>query len=125
MIGRRLLKYRKGIHVAGVFLPFLLTGFTARFEPVPPASVSWYAPADTVTAGEVFIHQLPDSLDGMPISGYTASRIPLKSWLLERSLFWSTGSEDRGEHAFELSALATPGTDSTRTIPYFLQVVVR
>lgn len=108
--------------MAGAFLPFLLTGFAAQFEPAPSASVSWAAPVDTVAAGDVFIHELPDSLDGVAISEYTASRLPLRSWLLDRSFFWSTRAEDRGDHTFELDAHLRADSIS---IPFTLRVVVR
>gem|GEM_PF-2386681 len=94
-------------------------------EPFASTSVSRLAAPDTVAAGDVFIVQLPDSLSGIPISRYTATRLPLRSWLLEKSFFWETTDEDRGRHAFDLNATPDTDTGSADAIPFTLHVLVR
>lgn len=83
------------------------------YQPAPAASVSAAARVDTVLAGHVFITQLPDSLEGQPIAGYTAKRLPLRSWVFENSFFWSTTLDDAGEHTLELMAHPEPPMDET------------
>jgi hypothetical protein len=102
-----------------------LTTAAASYKPTPPTSVSWATMADSVTAGDVYIRQLPDSINGMAVSTYTATRLPLRSWLLDKSFFWVTKEEDRGEHTFDLRAIPISGRDSVDSFPFPLHVVVR
>ena len=71
------------------------TGVPESFGPV-----LYVASSDTIRAGEVFIHNLPDSLNGQAIARYGATSLPLKSWLLGSSFFWNTSEQDIGDHAF-------------------------
>lgn len=76
------------------------------------------APADTlrrtVSAGDPLILALPDTLDGQRVRQYAPVQIPALSWLVDRSFFWETRSQDAGRHEllFEatLSEEASPDT---------------
>lgn len=102
-----------------------LTATAASYKPTPSASVSWATMADSVTAGDVYIRQLPDSINGIAISTYTAARLPLRSWLLDKSFFWATKEADRGEHTFDLQAIPSSERDSVDSFPFPMHVVVR
>lgn len=98
-----------------ILLPLLLGGWWLEaFEPRPAPSVSDSRSAstltldaalsDTVQAGRVFVTQLPDSIEGQAIVGYSAKRLPLSSWLLKTSFMWQTVEDDRGVHSFVFDA---------------------
>lgn len=105
--------------------------FLPSYQHAPGPSVSDVALADTVTAGDVFVIQLPDSVSGVAIEKYSSDRLPLKSWLVERSFFWSTSLEDRGSHAFKLKAHpridqnANEATPEDASIIWTLNIVVQ
>lgn len=143
---RHLTKRNPRIRTAAAVLPFLsflvaamsvsdsapssadarrLTTTVASYKPTPAASVSWLPMVDSVTAGNVYIRQLPDSIDGVPVSTYTATRLPLRSWLLDKSFFWATEEVDRGEHTLDLRAIPISERDSVDSFPFPLHVVVR
>ena len=50
-------------------------------------------------AGEVFITNLPDSIDGMRSVRYAGIELPTRSWLRNQTFFWKTTESDRGDHA--------------------------
>jgi len=58
-----------------------------------------YTVADTIMAGEVFITNLPDSIDGMRSVRYAGIELPTRSWLRNQTFFWKTTESDRGDHA--------------------------
>ena len=55
-------------------------------------------PVDTVKAGQVYITNLPDSLSGTRVDRYQGIELPAFSWLLDRSFFWRTSIQDKGNH---------------------------
>ena len=63
-----------------------------------PGEISGIA-ADTVRAGELFVTNLPDSINGMRSVRYTGIVLPTRSWLLNQTFFWRTSEADRGDHA--------------------------
>jgi hypothetical protein len=107
------------------------TAALASYQHSGPSSVSEGVRADTVEAGRVFIVQLPDSLSGLAIESYSSARLPLKSWLLEKSFFWATSIEDRGIRSFDFQAHPQPeegepeATLSEDALEWTLTVVVQ
>jgi len=89
----------------------------SSYQHSPSPSVSAWAQADTVEAGRVFIVQLPDSLSERAIETYSADRLPLKSWLLEKSFLWATTTDDRGVHAFTFQGHPQPPQESPEDLP--------
>ena len=59
----------------------------------------------TVQHGDVFIVNLPDSVDGLPATSYALAPAPALSWLVGRSFFWETLRPDRGRHVLAFAAL--------------------
>ena len=55
--------------------------------------------ADTVEAGEVFITNFPDSINGLRSVRYAGIELPTRSWLRNKTFFWRTTESDRGDHA--------------------------
>jgi len=55
--------------------------------------------ADTVEAGEVFITNFPDSINGLRSVRYAGIELPTRSWLRNKTFFWRTSESDRGDHA--------------------------
>jgi len=108
--------------IIAVLLPLVLGGWWLEaYKPPPNPSVSEASVADTVLAGRAFITQLPDSIDGLAISRYSAARLPLFSWLKDTSFVWATSEKDRGRHAIELDA-HTP--DTTLNAAWKIDVIV-
>lgn len=82
------------------------------------------APADTlrrtVSAGDPLILALPDTLDGQRVRRYAPVQIPALSWLVDRSFFWETRSQDTGRHELLFEA-----TFSEEASPDTLVLTVR
>lgn len=91
------------------FTPPLLSGFVAPFnvgsEFVFNLNVQMSLATaeaiktDTITVGDLFITNLPDSINGLPSTRYIGIELPARSWLLNRTFFWKTSEADRGDHA--------------------------
>lgn len=78
----------------------------------PPETTSAPAPrsSDTlraaVTAGQPFITVLPGE------GSFTLVRAPALSWLIQRSFFWNTLPEDRGEHSVFIARETSAARDT-------------
>ena len=53
---------------------------------------------DTISAGQTFITNLPDSVRGQVVKQFTGIKLPARSWLINRAFFWRTVKADRGTH---------------------------
>lgn len=98
---------------------------TGAFASTPSTSFvpTWtrhVAPADTirgrVTAGEPLIMTLPAMLSDRPVAAYHPLRAPALSWLVGRSFFWRTRSEDAGTHTLLVRAAFDQSPPDTLTI---------
>lgn len=69
-----------------------------------------------VTTGEVFITDLPPSLDANTVDAYAIIRAPAMSWLVDRSFFWRTAATDAGTHAIRLRADLADAPPDTLTL---------
>lgn len=108
--------------IIALMLPLTLGGWWLEaYKPPPEPSVSDASVADTVLAGRAFITQLPDSIDGLAIFRYSADRLPLYSWLKERSFVWATSERDRGRHTIQLDAHAA---DTTLKAAWAVDIVI-
>lgn len=75
------------------------------------------APSDTVDAGRLYVVNLPDSVSGIPVHEYAARLLPVRSWLLNKSFFWRTSENDRGDHAFTFLVFLEGGTQAPESLP--------
>ncbi len=107
--------------IIAVLLPSYSGMVAGSIQTPPNPSVSEASVADTVLAGRAFITQLPDSIDGLALSRYSAARLPLFSWLKDTSFVWATSEKDRGRHAIESDA-HTP--DTTLNAAWKIDVIV-
>ena len=77
--------------------------------------------ADTVSAGEAYITNLPDSLGERAVKRYRGIALPARSWLVNRTFFWKTTVADRGLHWLWFRAVLSDGATDSLAV----EVVVR
>jgi hypothetical protein len=110
-----------GVLVSGFEVP-PETGpvISTRSPSLVPAGSPHVAPADTVrrriAAGEPLIMTLPGALSDRSVAAYRLLRAPALSWLVGRSFFWRTRSEDIGTHALLVRAAFDQSPPDTLTI---------
>ncbi|TDI75691.1 MAG: hypothetical protein E2O84_03950 [Bacteroidetes bacterium] len=75
------------------------------------------ARSDTIDAGHLFVTNLPDSIKGFPVYEYSARSLPLRSWLLNKSFFWKTTEQDRGDHALTFFVFLEPKSVDANSNP--------
>lgn len=92
---------------ASVFVP-AAHHRVANIGPTAPDTLRYQ-----VTAGTVFITDLPPSLDAGPVESYAIIRAPSMSWLVDRSFFWRTATADAGTHSIRLRAEAANAPPDT------------
>lgn len=74
-----------------------------------------------VDAGDVLVFALPAEADSVAVVRYRLARAPALSWLVDRSFFWRTLPEARGEHRVLVDATYADGRTDTLVIRIFVQ----
>lgn len=69
-----------------------------------------------VTAGEVLIVALPDSVGAQPVETYTDLQLPAFSLRHERAFFWQTAPADSGRHYCTFIATFAEAPPDTLTL---------